>query len=101
MARITREDALRVAALARLSLSDAEAERMSAELDQVLEYVQLLRELDTQGVAPTAHAIPLPTPMRPDRPLPPLDPAVAVSNAPEHSGDAFVVPRVIGDEEAG
>jgi aspartyl-tRNA(Asn)/glutamyl-tRNA(Gln) amidotransferase subunit C len=101
MARITREDALRVAALARLSLSDAEADRMSAELDRVLEYAQLLQELDTRGVEPTAHAIPLPTPMRPDRPLPPLDPAVVLSNAPEHADAAFVVPRVIGDEDAG
>ena len=101
MARITRETALRVAALARLSLSGDEAERMASELDRVLEYVEQLRELDTRGVEPTAHPVPLPTPMRDDRPVPALDPELALANAPERRDSAFVVPRVIGDEDAG
>jgi Asp-tRNA(Asn)/Glu-tRNA(Gln) amidotransferase C subunit len=45
--------------------------------------------------------IPLATPLREDVPAAPLDPELAVSNAPEHEGSAFVVPKVIGDEEGG
>ncbi len=101
MARITRADVERVAELARLSLSDDEAERTATELDTILEYAELLQELDTSDVEPTSHAVPLPTPMREDRPVPAIDPRVALANAPEESNDAFVVPRVIGDDDAG
>ena len=101
MARITREEVERVADLARLRLEPVEAERMSAELDVVLEYAQLLQEVDTRDVEPTSHPVPLPTPMREDRPAPPVDPEVALANAPEREDSAFVVPRVIGDEDAG
>ena len=100
VARITRDEVAKVAALARLSLDDEAAERMASELDQILEYVQTLSQVDTTDVEPTAHAIPLPTPLREDRASPPLDPELAVANAPEHEGSAFVVPKVIeGDEE--
>jgi aspartyl/glutamyl-tRNA(Asn/Gln) amidotransferase C subunit len=43
--------------------------------------------------------IPLETPMREDVPVPPLDPQLAVANAPEHQDSAFVVPKVIEGEE--
>jgi aspartyl-tRNA(Asn)/glutamyl-tRNA(Gln) amidotransferase subunit C len=101
MARITREEVAKVAALARLSLDDAAVQRMASELDQILEYAQMLSQLDTRDVEPTAHAIPLPTPLREDRALPPLDPELAVANAPEREGTAFVVPKVIEGEEEG
>jgi aspartyl-tRNA(Asn)/glutamyl-tRNA(Gln) amidotransferase subunit C len=101
MPRITREVVEHVATLARLSLSDDEAARMASELDTILEYARLLEELDTSGVEPTSHAVPLPTPMREDRPLPALDPELALGNAPERQDTAFAVPRVIGDEDAG
>ena len=52
-------------------------------------------------VEPTSHVIPLATPLREDRATPPLDPAVAVANAPEAEGSAFVVPRVIEGEDEG
>ena len=100
MPRITRDEVEKVAALARLSLSDEAAERMASELDQILEYAQTLSQVDTTDVEPTAHPIPLPTPLREDRAAAPLDPELAVANAPEHEGSAFVVPKVIeGDEE--
>jgi len=100
VARITREEVAKVAALARLSLGDEARGRMASELDQILEYAQSLSQVDTTDVEPTAHAIPLPTPLREDRASTPLDPALAVANAPEHEGSAFVVPKVIeGDEE--
>ena len=59
-----------------------------------------LEELDTEGIEPTAHAIPLDTPLRRDEPAAPLDPAVAVASAPEASDSAFVVPKVLEGEES-
>jgi aspartyl-tRNA(Asn)/glutamyl-tRNA(Gln) amidotransferase subunit C len=101
VSRISREEVERVAALARLSVSDAEAERLTVELDRLLEYVDTLDRLDTTGIEPTAHAIPVATPMRPDRAEPPIDPELAVANAPQHEGSAFLVPKVIEGEEEG
>lgn len=101
MARITRGEVERVAALARLSLSDEEAQRMAGELDAILEYFETLRRVDTREVEGTSHPIRLATPMRPDRPEPPLDPELALANAPDRAGTAFRVPRVIEGEEEG
>lgn len=101
MAHITRDEVERVAALARLSLSDEEAERMAAELDTILEYVETLSRLGTDGVEPTSHVIPLATPLRQDRAVAPLDVELALANAPEREGSAFVVPKVIEAEEEG
>jgi len=101
MPRITRAEVHHIARLARLSLSDAEADRMTTDLDHILEYAETLQGLDTEGIEPTAHAIPLETPMRPDRADPGIDPALAVGNAPEVVGTAFVVPKVIEGEEEG
>ncbi|HVP28280.1 MAG TPA: Asp-tRNA(Asn)/Glu-tRNA(Gln) amidotransferase subunit GatC [Myxococcota bacterium] len=100
MSRITRQEVERVAALARLELAPDEAERMTSQLDAILDYVALLSEVDTTGIAPTSHAVPLRTPLRDDRPGPPLDPDDAVRNAPEREGSAFLVPKVIEGEES-
>jgi aspartyl-tRNA(Asn)/glutamyl-tRNA(Gln) amidotransferase subunit C len=99
MSRISREEVERVASLARLSLSEPELARVAVDLDHILAYVETLNELDTTGVAPTSHAIPLPTPMRADRAVEPIDPDLALSNAPQREGSAFVVPKVIEGED--
>ena len=101
MPGIAREEVVRIAALARLSMDDAELDRMQRDLGAILSYVEALGRVDTTDVEPTAHVIPLATPMRADAPEPAMDPALAVANAPEASGSAFVVPRVIAGEEEG
>jgi aspartyl-tRNA(Asn)/glutamyl-tRNA(Gln) amidotransferase subunit C len=99
MSRIRREEVERIATLARLSLDADEAERMTSQLDAILDYVALLGQLDTTGVEPTAHAVPLRTPLRPDRAVPGLAPELALANAPEREGSAFLVPKVIDGDE--
>ena len=99
MPRIEPADLAHVAALARLALSDDEIASMSRDLEQMLEYVATLDRLDTEGVPPTAHGFELATPLRPDQPVEPLDPELAVANAPEREGTAFLVPKVL--EEGG
>ena len=98
MSRITREQIDRVAELARLSLEGSEAEEMERDLERILDYVAALQALDTEGVEPTAHALALSTPMRADEAATAMDPELAVSNAPESAGTAFVVPKVIDEE---
>ena len=99
MSRISREEVDRVVALARLSLDEDGLARMARELDAILGYVETLERVDTHGVAPTCHVIPLATPMREDVAVPPLDPQLAVSNAPQREKTAFVVPKVIEGED--
>ena len=74
---------------------------MARDLDQILGYVETLSELDTTGIEPTAHAVSLSTPMREDRAVSPIEPELALSNAPEREGSSFVVPKVIGGDEEG
>jgi aspartyl-tRNA(Asn)/glutamyl-tRNA(Gln) amidotransferase subunit C len=100
-ARIGREEVERIAALARLSLADDEALRLASELEAILGYAEQLAALDTTGVEPTSHPIELATPLREDVPEPPLDPELALANAPEREGSAFVVPKVLEGEEEG
>ena len=90
-------DVEHIARLARLALSDAEKERMRAELAVILRYIDKLRELDVEGVEPTSHAVPLVNVMREDegRPCPPCEEMMA--NAPDRVGDLFRVPRIIED----
>ncbi len=98
MAGITRQQVEYIAELSRLSLSEAEVLAMERDLERILDYVASLQELDTEGVEPTAHAIALATPLRSDRATAAMDPELAVANAPERAGTAFVVPRVIDAE---
>jgi aspartyl-tRNA(Asn)/glutamyl-tRNA(Gln) amidotransferase subunit C len=101
MARINRAEVERVASLARLSLSDEEANRLVQEFDAFLGYIDTLQEIDTRGIVPTAHPISLPTPTRPDRPVAAMDAELAVANAPEAAASAFLVPKVIDAEAEG
>jgi aspartyl-tRNA(Asn)/glutamyl-tRNA(Gln) amidotransferase subunit C len=97
---LTRDEVLKVGRLGRIHLSDAEVERFASQLSSILEYVDKLRELDTRGVEPQTHALPLKNVLRPDEPRPGLTPDQALAGAPQSDGDFFRVPRVL-DEEAG
>jgi aspartyl-tRNA(Asn)/glutamyl-tRNA(Gln) amidotransferase subunit C len=93
--RISREDVQHVARLARLELSAEDLVRMQAELSNILAYIDKLRSVDTAGVPPTSHAVPLTNVMREDEPRPSLPLADMLANAPEAAGDFFRVPRII------
>jgi aspartyl-tRNA(Asn)/glutamyl-tRNA(Gln) amidotransferase subunit C len=94
---ISRQDVEHVARLSRLALSEAEAERMRDQLSGILAYIDTLRALDTTGVEPTSHAVPLLNVMREDEPRPCLTQDQALANAPDRSNAAFRVPRIIED----
>jgi aspartyl-tRNA(Asn)/glutamyl-tRNA(Gln) amidotransferase subunit C len=93
--KLTREQVLHVAKLARLELSEAEVETFSRQLSAILGYVEQLEALDTSAVEPTFHVVPMATPMRPDEPAASIPVEEALANAPARIGSAFAVPKVI------
>jgi aspartyl-tRNA(Asn)/glutamyl-tRNA(Gln) amidotransferase subunit C len=93
---ITKEDIIHVANLARLEVGEADIETFVDQLGEVLEYVNTLKQVDTQGVPPTSHAISLTNAFREDEASGHLDPDEALSNAPEKEDGSFLVPKVVG-----
>jgi aspartyl-tRNA(Asn)/glutamyl-tRNA(Gln) amidotransferase subunit C len=93
--KITMKEVDHVARLSRLTLTDSEKERMRRELDGILSYIDKLRALDTAGVPPTSHAVPMTNVMREDEPRPSLSQDEMLANAPDRSGEFFRVPKII------
>lgn len=93
--KITKEEVLYVAGLARLELDGAGIEKLSAQIGTILDYVDTLNQVDTAGVPPTSHAISLSNAFREDKPRPHLDNDAALANAPSKEDGAFLVPKVI------
>ncbi len=92
--KITREEIEYVAKLARLELTEAEKETFTGQMDAILAYVDKLNELDTDGIIPTSHAVPMENAFREDvTALHRLDNALA--NAPDRVESFFRVPKVI------
>ena len=84
-----------VAHLARLQLTDAEKQKISAQLKNILAYVAELNELDVSNVEPTAHATPLTNVLRKDEVRPCIDRDTVLKNAPEQARDLFIVPKIV------
>lgn len=92
---LTREEVLHVAQLARLALEPAEVELFTRQLNDILAYVEKLQELDTTGVTPMAHVLPVFNAFREDEVKTGLPREEALDNAPERAEGNFVVPRII------
>ena len=92
---MTIEEVRKVARLARLDLDEAELADAAAQLSAVLQYVDLLKALDTEGVEPLAHPLPVQNVFRSDVAGTSLPVDEALRNAPVRSGDFFGVPAVL------
>ncbi len=95
MARITREEVLHVAGLARLALNEDEIQRLQYELGRILDHFQKLQELDTENVPITSHVLPMTNVFREDKPGPSLPRDEVLANAPDQVEGFFRVPRII------
>lgn len=93
--KITKEEVLHVATLARLEIDDAAVEKFSGQIGTILAYMDSLNQVDTRGVIPTAHAISLTNAFREDEETGSLDREAVLANAPEREEGCFVVPRVV------
>jgi aspartyl-tRNA(Asn)/glutamyl-tRNA(Gln) amidotransferase subunit C len=93
--KITREEVENVAMLARLELTGEEKDIFTGQMDAILAYVDKLNEVDTSGVIPTAHAVPMENAFRDDEERPSIGVDSALVNAPERADGFFRVPKVI------
>lgn len=94
--KITREEIMYVARLARLELDAAAIEKFVDQIGTVLDYVDQLKTVDTKGVRATSHAVSRTNAFREDAPHSHLDTAAALANAPEKEDGNFIVPKVLG-----
>jgi aspartyl-tRNA(Asn)/glutamyl-tRNA(Gln) amidotransferase subunit C len=94
---VTQKDVDHVARLARLSFNDEEKQRLTAELNTILAYMEQLNSLNTENVEPLSHVIELENVLRKDVRVPGLSTEEALQNAPGRVDDFFTVPKVIAD----
>lgn len=93
--KITRVEVEHVARLARLELSGPELDTFTVQMDSILAYVEKLNALDTEGIVPTSHAVPMENAFRPDQLGQAIGVEAALANAPRHAESFFSVPKVI------
>ncbi|MGD9042984.1 MAG: Asp-tRNA(Asn)/Glu-tRNA(Gln) amidotransferase subunit GatC [Desulfobacterales bacterium] len=94
--KITKEQVLYVAHLARLDLDEESIEKFAGQIDEILGYIEKLNQVDTTNVKPTSHAIFLTNAFREDKEREPIERELALANAPEKEDGSFVVPKVVG-----
>lgn len=93
--KITRAEVEHVARLARLALPEEELEVLTGQMDAILGYVEQLNELNTDGIVPTAHAVPMENAFREDLVKPSIGIDKALQNAPDAGESSFKVPKVL------
>lgn len=97
MAQLTREDVLKLAALARISVSDDEVDEFSGELNEILQYVEQLQSIDVDGLEPTNQVTGLTNVMRGDEVIDyGYQPADLLPNVPKVKDNQLQVKRMIG-----
>ena len=93
--KITKKDVIHVANLARLELSEESIDKFAGQISQILDHVDSLKRIDTQGVSATSHAISLTNAFRDDDMAESADRDRCMANAPESEEGSFVVPKII------
>jgi aspartyl-tRNA(Asn)/glutamyl-tRNA(Gln) amidotransferase subunit C len=93
--KLSREEVLHIARLARIDLTESEIDRLSEQLSHILENFEILQQVDTTGVAPTAQSVALQSVMRDDEVAPSFSPDDILANAPRREGDCFRVRAVL------
>jgi aspartyl-tRNA(Asn)/glutamyl-tRNA(Gln) amidotransferase subunit C len=93
--KITVADVEHVARLARLELSEQDKTLFAGQMDAILGYVEKLKELDTDNILPTSHAVPMENSFREDLMCPSIGTDKALQNAPDRAETFFRVPKVI------
>ena len=94
--KLSREEVLHIARLARLGLDESEIDKFSEQLSNLLEHFRVLQQVDTTGVPPTAQSIALQNVIRSDETQASLPPDQVLANAPQKEGDFFRVRPVLG-----
>lgn len=93
--KITRQDVENVAVLSRLEFGEGDTAKFTGQLNAILDYIDMLSKVDTEGVEPTAHVLPLQNVVRADEVKPSLARELAMANAPEAEDGYFKVPKIL------
>lgn len=93
--KLSREEVEHVAMLARLALSGEEINKFGSQLSSILEYAEKINSIDTEGVDPTYHVLPIKNVWRDDEQHPSLVQEDTLGNAPQRDGNYFRVPRIL------
>lgn len=93
--KLSREEVLHIALLARLGLTETEVDRLREQLSNILENFEVLQQVDTTDIPPTAQSSTLQNVMRDDEVTPSLPQSQVLSNAPRKEGDLFRVRAVL------
>lgn len=92
---ITRELISYVASLSRLKLAENEVDEMKNRMSELVEYMGILNQLDTENIEPLSHIFAIENVLRQDTVVPSYSRDDILSNAPEHTEEAFVVPKTV------
>ncbi|WP_273127840.1 Asp-tRNA(Asn)/Glu-tRNA(Gln) amidotransferase subunit GatC [Metabacillus sp. HB246100] len=95
MSRISTDQVKHVANLARLAITEEEAELFSTQLDSIISFAEQLNEVDTENVKPTTHVLEMKNIMREDEPKKGLDNEEVLKNAPDQEDGYFRVPSIL------
>ena len=93
--KITQKDIEHVALLSRLEIPQDKMEEVTSQLDAILQYADVLKDVDTEGVEPTAHVLPLKNVFREDEVKQSLSSEEALANAPDAQDGYFKVPKIV------
>ncbi|TFJ91323.1 Asp-tRNA(Asn)/Glu-tRNA(Gln) amidotransferase subunit GatC [Lentibacillus salicampi] len=95
MADISKDQVKHVANLARLAITEEEADMFTEQLSSIIDYAEQLNELDTDNVEPTTHVLDLKNVLREDEPKEWISREEALKNAPDKQGGYFRVPSIL------
>ncbi|WYP27480.1 Asp-tRNA(Asn)/Glu-tRNA(Gln) amidotransferase subunit GatC [Alkalihalobacillus sp. FSL W8-0930] len=95
MSRISTDQVKHVANLARLAISEEEAQMFTKQLDDIISFAEQLNELDTEGVEPTTHVLNMKNVLRVDKPDAGLPVEEVLKNAPDHEDGQVRVPSIM------
>jgi aspartyl-tRNA(Asn)/glutamyl-tRNA(Gln) amidotransferase subunit C len=94
--KLTKEEVLYVAHLARLEIDESSIEKFAGQIGDILAYVDQLKQVDTAEVRPTSHALALTNAFREDVESRHLPREASLANAPQQEDGSFLVPKVVG-----
>jgi len=93
--KLTRDEVLHIAELARLGLSAAEVERLQGDLSEILSYAERLQQVDLSAISPAARVQSIENVLRDDVVMPSCPRQAIIANAPHTAAGCFKVPPVL------
>ncbi len=94
MERISKDDVRHVAKLAELEFDEKSVEKITSQLDRILDHVAKISKVDTEGVPPTSHVLDIKNVFREDEAKPSVTQEAALKNAPDEENQGFKVPKI-------